>query len=85
MSRLVSVIKEGLTVFRDQEFSSDLNSRPAERVKNMLGMKAGQFIEDAGPNSHPIKPKAYMDINNFYTATVYSKGSSYQNVSHSSW
>ena len=68
-------LKEGLTVFRDQEFSSDLNSRPAERVNNMLGLKSSQFIEDSGPNAHSIKPKAYMDINNFYTATVYSKGS----------
>lgn len=68
-------LKEGLTVFRDQEFSSDLNSRPAVRVENMNGLKVAQFVEDAGPNAHPIKPKAYMDINNFYTSTVYSKGS----------
>lgn len=67
-------LKEGLTVFRDQEFSSDLNSRSAARVKAMTGLRIAQFVEDAGPNSHPIKPKSYVDINNFYSRTVYEKG-----------
>lgn len=68
-------LKEGLTVFRDQEFSADLNSRPVKRIEDVKILRQYQFTEDAGPMSHPIKPSSYMEINNFYTATVYDKGS----------
>jgi len=68
-------LKEGLTVYRDQEFSSDLNSRAVERVQSVQGLRAHQFNEDAGPLAHPIKPKTYLEINNFYSSTVYEKGS----------
>lgn len=68
-------LKEGLTVFRDQEFSADLNSRNVERINSVLGLRNAQFPEDQGPTSHPIKPETYIEINNFYTATVYEKGS----------
>lgn len=68
-------LKEGLTVFRDQEFSADMNSRSVERIQSVQGLRAAQFAEDAGPTSHPIKPETYMEINNFYTATIYEKGS----------
>lgn len=67
-------LKEGLTVFRDQEFSSDLNSRPVKRIEDVKVLRQYQFTEDAGPMSHPIKPSSYIEINNFYTATVYDKG-----------
>ena len=67
-------LKEGLTVFRDQQFSADMNSKIVHRINNVNRLKAGQFKEDAGPMSHPIKPSSYIEINNFYTATVYSKG-----------
>jgi aminopeptidase N len=67
-------LKEGLTVFRDQEFSADMNSRNVERIQSVQGLRAAQFAEDAGPTSHPIKPETYMEINNFYTATIYEKG-----------
>lgn len=67
-------LKEGLTVFRDQEFSADMNSRSVERIQSVQGLRAAQFAEDAGPTSHPIKPSTYMEINNFYTATIYEKG-----------
>ncbi|MBC7540883.1 MAG: aminopeptidase N [Bacteriovorax sp.] len=67
-------LKEGLTVFRDQEFSADMNSRNVERIQSVQGLRATQFAEDAGPTSHPIKPETYMEINNFYTATIYEKG-----------
>ncbi len=67
-------LKEGLTVFRDQEFSSDLNSRTVQRIQDVAGLRSVQFMEDAGPTAHPIKPSQYMEINNFYTATVYEKG-----------
>ena len=67
-------LKEGLTVFRDQEFSADMNSRSVERIQSVMGLRASQFAEDAGPTSHPIKPATYMEINNFYTATIYEKG-----------
>ena len=68
-------LKEGLTVFRDQEFSSDMRSRPVERIANVQTLRAAQFVEDAGPLSHPVRPQTYKEINNFYTATVYNKGS----------
>src|SRR5690606_11469192 len=67
-------LKEGLTVFRDQEFSSDMLSRPVKRIEDVMRLRQSQFAEDAGPMSHPIKPKSYIEINNFYTATVYEKG-----------
>ncbi|MDH5580885.1 MAG: aminopeptidase N, partial [Bdellovibrionales bacterium] len=68
-------LKEGLTVYRDQEFSADLNDRAVQRIKDVYRLRESQFPEDAGPTSHPIKPERYIEINNFYTATVYEKGS----------
>jgi len=67
-------LKEGLTVFRDQEFSSDMGSRAVNRVENVRMLRGGQFREDGGPMSHPIRPESYIAMDNFYTATVYSKG-----------
>jgi len=67
-------LKEGLTVFRDQEFRADQRSRPVERIRDVRGLRAHQFAEDAGPLAHPVRPGAYREINNFYTATVYEKG-----------
>lgn len=67
-------LKEGLTVFRDQEFSADHNSRPVKRIQDVIALRSAQFAEDAGPTSHPIKPKSYIEVNNFYTSTVYNKG-----------
>lgn len=67
-------LKEGLTVFRDQEFSSDMQSRALHRIENVLSLRSFQFAEDAGPTAHPIKPNSYIQINNFYTSTVYNKG-----------
>jgi len=67
-------LKEGLTVFRDQEFSSDVRSRAVERISDVRTLKAHQFVEDAGPLAHPVRPESYREINNFYTATVYEKG-----------
>jgi aminopeptidase N len=67
-------LKEGLTVFRDQEFRADQNSRPVERIRSVRGLRAMQFAEDAGPLAHPVRPSVYREINNFYTATVYEKG-----------
>ncbi|CDH00160.1 aminopeptidase N [Xenorhabdus bovienii] len=68
-------LKEGLTVFRDQEFSSDLGSRSFNRINNVRIMRAAQFAEDASPMAHPIRPDQVMEMNNFYTLTVYEKGS----------
>lgn len=67
-------LKEGLTVFRDQEFSSDERSRPVKRIADVRTLRAQQFAEDSGPLAHPVRPSAYREINNFYTATVYEKG-----------
>jgi aminopeptidase N len=67
-------LKEGLTVFRDQEFTADQRSRPVERIHDVRGLRAHQFVEDAGPLAHPVRPSAYLEINNFYTPTVYEKG-----------
>jgi aminopeptidase N len=67
-------LKEGLTVFRDQEFSADERSRAVERISDVRGLRAFQFVEDAGPLAHPVRPRLYHEINNFYTATVYEKG-----------
>ncbi len=67
-------LKEGLTVFRDQEYSSDVGSRAVERIEAVDFLRAQQFAEDAGPTAHPVRPDSYAEINNFYTATVYEKG-----------
>jgi aminopeptidase N len=67
-------LKEGLTVFRDQEFTSDERSRPVKRIADVRVLRAQQFVEDAGPLAHPVRPSLYHEINNFYTATVYEKG-----------
>ena len=67
-------LKEGLTVFRDQEFSSDMRSRPVKRIADVRGLRATQFIEDAGPLAHSVRPETYKEINNFYTTTIYEKG-----------
>ena len=67
-------LKEGLTVFRDQEFSSDMRSRSVKRIADVRNLRAAQFIEDAGPLAHPVRPETYKEINNFYTSTVYEKG-----------
>ncbi|HKY86723.1 MAG TPA: aminopeptidase N, partial [Pseudorhodoplanes sp.] len=67
-------LKEGLTVFRDQEFTSDQRSRPVKRISDARLLRAHQFVEDAGPLAHPVRPELYHEINNFYTATVYEKG-----------
>jgi aminopeptidase N len=67
-------LKEGLTVFRDQEFSADQRSRPVERIGDVRALRANQFVEDAGPLAHPVRPALYHEINNFYTSTVYEKG-----------
>jgi len=67
-------LKEGLTVFRDQEFTSDMRSRPVKRIADVKTLRAHQFPEDAGPLAHPVRPASYIEINNFYTATVYEKG-----------
>ena len=67
-------LKEGLTVFRDQEFSADLNSRAVQRIDDVGHLRRLQFPEDAGPLAHPIRPDNYIEINNFYTMTVYEKG-----------
>jgi len=67
-------LKEGLTVFRDQEFSSDMRSRAVQRIKDVKALRARQFAEDAGPLAHPVRPTSYLKIDNFYTATIYEKG-----------
>jgi len=67
-------LKEGLTVFRDQCFSSDLNSKDVQRIGDVKALRERQFVEDASPTSHPIQPKSYISMNNFYTSTVYEKG-----------
>ena len=67
-------LKEGLTVFRDQEFSSDMGSRAVTRIGEVRKLRSGQYPEDAGPMSHPIRPESYIEMDNFYTATVYCKG-----------
>ena len=67
-------LKEGLTVFRDQEFCADQRSATVQRIQEVRSLKAYQFPEDAGPLAHPVRPDRYIEINNFYTSTVYSKG-----------
>ena len=67
-------LKEGFTVFRDQEFSADLNSRGVQRIDDVNKLRTTQFAEDAGPMAHPVRPAQYIEISNFYTVTVYEKG-----------
>lgn len=67
-------LKEGLTVFRDQEFTSDVTSRPVKRIQDVRSLRTYQFAEDAGPMAHPVRPASFVEINNFYTLTVYEKG-----------
>jgi aminopeptidase N len=67
-------LKEGLTVFREQSFSADMNSAPLKRIEDVSLLRRAQFPEDAGPLAHPVRPAQYSEINNFYTATVYEKG-----------
>ena len=67
-------LKEGLTVFRDQCFSADLNSKDVQRINDVKDLRAYQFVEDASPTAHPIQPESYISMNNFYTSTVYEKG-----------
>ncbi|MEW8506211.1 MAG: aminopeptidase N [Candidatus Thiodiazotropha sp.] len=67
-------LKEGLTVFRDQEFSADMGSRGVKRIDDVRLLRSHQFAEDAGPMAHPVRPDSYIEINNFYTVTVYEKG-----------
>ena len=68
-------LKEGLTVFRDQSFSADMRSKGVKRIEDVRGLRGRQFQEDAGPLAHPVQPQSYIAIDNFYTATVYEKGS----------
>ncbi|WP_314154123.1 aminopeptidase N, partial [Rouxiella badensis] len=75
-------LKEGLTVFRDQEFSSDLGSRSVNRIDNVRVMRGAQFAEDASPMAHPIRPDKVIEMNNFYTLTVYDKGSEVIRMMH---
>ncbi len=67
-------LKEGLTVYRDQQFTGDMRSRPVKRIDDVLALRARQFREDTGPLAHPVRPESFVEINNFYTATVYDKG-----------
>ena len=67
-------LNEGLTVYRDQEFSRDMRSRSVNRIENVSSLRAGQFAEDAGPTAHAVRPESYVEINNFYTSTIYNKG-----------
>ncbi len=67
-------LKEGLTVFRDQQFTADMNAAAPKRIDDVNVLRSAQFAEDAGPMAHPIQPESYQEINNFYTVTVYNKG-----------
>ncbi len=67
-------LKEGLTVFRDAQFTSDMRSEPVKRISDVIDLRGRQFPEDQGPLSHPVRPESFQEINNFYTATVYEKG-----------
>jgi aminopeptidase N len=67
-------LKEGLTVFRDSQFTSDMRSAPVKRISDVIELRARQFPEDQGPLAHPVRPESFQEINNFYTATVYEKG-----------
>ncbi|WP_137861648.1 MULTISPECIES: aminopeptidase N [unclassified Sphingomonas] len=67
-------LKEGFTVFRDQSFSGDQGSKAVKRIEDVRGLRASQFPEDSGPLAHPVRPDSYIEISNFYTATIYNKG-----------
>lgn len=75
-------LKEGFTVFRDQEFSADVTSRGVKRIEDVNVLRSHQFKEDAGPTAHPVRPDSYVEINNFYTATVYNKGAEVVRMLH---
>jgi aminopeptidase N len=75
-------LKEGLTVFRDQEFSRDMNSRDVYRIMDVRVLRNTQFPEDAGSMSHPVRPESFQEINNFYTATIYNKGAEVIRMQH---
>ncbi|GAA4818457.1 aminopeptidase N [Marinicella pacifica] len=75
-------LKEGLTVFRDQEFTSDQQSRAVKRIEDVRHLRSAQFAEDASPMSHPVRPDSYIEINNFYTLTVYEKGAEVVRMYH---
>ena len=75
-------LKEGLTVFRDQEYGADQYSRAVQRIQEVRLLRAGQFPEDAGPMAHPVRPQSYMEIRNFYTMTVYEKGAEVVRLQH---
>ncbi len=75
-------LKEGLTVFRDQEFTADMQSRAVKRIEDIRHLRAAQFAEDASPMSHSVRPDSYIEINNFYTLTVYEKGAEVVRMYH---
>jgi len=75
-------LKEGLTVFRDQEFSSDVGSRAVKRIQDVRVLRSHQFAEDAGPMAHPVRPDSYIEISNFYTVTIYNKGAEVIRMMH---
>jgi aminopeptidase N len=75
-------LKEGLTVFRDEEFSADMQSRAVKRIQDARDLRLRQYPEDAGPMAHPIRPDRYVEVNNFYTATVYQKGAAVIRLYH---
>jgi aminopeptidase N len=75
-------LKEGLTVFRDQQFSADMRNAPVQRIDSVDALRGRQFTEDAGPLAHPVRPDSYIEINNFYTATVYEKGAEVIRMQH---
>ena len=75
-------LKEGLTVFRDQEFSADLNSRAVKRIEEVRVLRGHQFPEDDGPTAHPVRPDNYIEISNFYTSTIYRKGAEVIRMMH---
>ncbi len=76
-------LKEGLTVFRDQEFTADVHARAVKRIDDVKRLRASQFLEDSGPLAHPIRPDSYVEINNFYTTTIYEKGAEVIRMIHS--
>lgn len=75
-------LKEGFTVFRDAEFSADMNSRTVKRIEDVAFLRTNQFAEDAGPMAHPVRPDSFIEISNFYTLTVYEKGSEVVRMIH---
>jgi aminopeptidase N len=75
-------LKEGFTVFRDQQFSADQGSPAVKRIEDVRALRAAQFPEDAGPLAHPVRPESYIEISNFYTATVYNKGAEVIRMMH---